>query len=90
MWRRDPGGGGPAWGGPLAALAWRMYLYYGDRRVLEECYDPMRRYVDYLEGRCTNHILRLWRPMGFHRRLGGAGTRHGYEQLAARAGRRTV
>jgi alpha-L-rhamnosidase len=57
---RDVGGGGPAWGGPLASLAWRMYLYYGDRRVLEECYDPMRRYVDYLEGRCTNHILRVY------------------------------
>ena len=54
------GGGGPGWGGSLAALAWRTYLHYGDRRVLEESYDAMRRYVDYLEGRCVNGILRTY------------------------------
>ena len=54
------GGGGPGWGGFLAAVAWRTYLYYGDRRVLEESYEPMRRYVDYLESRCTNNIMRSY------------------------------
>ena len=54
------GGGGPGWGGSLAALAWRTYLHYGDRRILQECYDPTRRYVDYLESRSNDGILRAF------------------------------
>lgn len=57
---RDQGGGGPGWGGTLAALTWRTYLYYGDRRVLEENYDAMRRYVDFLESRCTDNVLHAY------------------------------
>lgn len=55
-----PGGGGPGWGGIAAALAWRMYVYYGDRRLLEESFDSLKRYVDFLESRCTNNILRTY------------------------------
>jgi alpha-L-rhamnosidase len=44
------GGGGPGWGGLLSALSWQHYLYYGDLRVLEENYEAIKRYVDYLEG----------------------------------------
>ena len=54
------GGGGPGWGGCLAALTWRMYELYGDRRVLADNYEPMRRYVDYLETKCTNNVLRSY------------------------------
>jgi alpha-L-rhamnosidase len=43
------GGGGPGWGGLLSAIAWRHYLYYGDKCVLEENYDAIRRYVEHLE-----------------------------------------
>jgi alpha-L-rhamnosidase len=52
------GGGGPAWGGALAALTWHMYELYGDRRILQENYEPMRRYVDFLETKCESNILR--------------------------------
>ena len=55
--RTDAFTGAPGWGGALAALSWRMYLYYDDRRVLEASYEPMRRYVDNLESRCTDDIL---------------------------------
>ena len=54
------GGGGPAWGGSLAALTWHMYQLYGDRRILENNYEPMRRYVDFLESKCENHVLRSY------------------------------
>jgi len=54
------GGGGPGWGGLFAALTWRMYLYQGDRRLLETNYPAMRRYVDFLEGRCQNNVLRAY------------------------------
>ena len=54
------GGGGPGWPGLLAAITWRHYLYYGDRRVLEENYDAVRRYVDWLEAKCTDGVLRKY------------------------------
>ena len=52
------GGGGPAWPGLLAAITWRHYLYYGDRRVLEENYEAIRRYVDSLEALAKDGVLR--------------------------------
>ncbi len=57
----DKTGGGPAWGGGMAAIMWRTYLFYDDRRVLEDGCDSLRRYVDYLEGRCQGGILRFYR-----------------------------
>ncbi len=52
------GGGGPAWGGTLQQLAWRNFLYYGDRAALEASYDACRRYVDALESHEKEGILR--------------------------------
>ena len=45
-------------GGSLAALTWRLYELYGDRRILQANYQSMRRYVDFLEIKCTNGVLR--------------------------------
>lgn len=47
------GGGGPAWGAALPIVAWQLYQYYGDRRVLEEHYAGMAHWVAYL-GTRTN------------------------------------
>jgi alpha-L-rhamnosidase len=38
----------PWWSGVLVFLPWEHYQYYGDRRLLDEAYEPMRRYVDFL------------------------------------------
>jgi hypothetical protein len=38
----------PWWSGVIVFLPWEHYQYYGDRRLLEEAYEPMRRYVDFL------------------------------------------
>lgn len=38
----------PWWSGVIVFLPWEHYQYYGDRRMLEEAYEPMRRYVDFL------------------------------------------
>ncbi len=54
------GGGGPGWGGLLAAITWRHYLYYGDRRVIEENYAAIHRYADWLEQQCHDDILRKY------------------------------
>jgi len=54
------GGGGPGWGGLLSAITWRHYLYYGDRRILEENYDAIRHYVEHLDALCQSDILRKY------------------------------
>jgi alpha-L-rhamnosidase len=51
------GGGGPGWPGLLSAITWRHYLYYGDKRVLEENYDAIRRFVDNLESRSKDGVM---------------------------------
>lgn len=54
------GGGGPGWGGTMAAVIWRTYLYYGDKQILKNGYEPMRRYIDFLESKCTDGILHAY------------------------------
>ncbi len=49
----------PAWGSACAIIPWLLYLYYGDRRALEENYDMMKRWIEYLSSRAENHIVRL-------------------------------
>ena len=47
----------PWWGGAIVVTPWRLYTYYGDRRVLEEGYPAMRAYVDYLGSTARNGII---------------------------------
>jgi alpha-L-rhamnosidase len=47
----EGGGGGPPWGSALVTLPWVMYEHYGDRRILEQHYCGMRRWVEYLSTR---------------------------------------
>jgi alpha-L-rhamnosidase len=51
-------GGGPGWGGAGCVLPWKLYQYYGDRRLLESACEPMRRYIEFLERKCDNDVLR--------------------------------
>ena len=39
----------PWWSGVIVWIPWQHYLYYGDRRVLEDAYEPMRKYVEFLD-----------------------------------------
>jgi alpha-L-rhamnosidase len=54
------GGGGPPWGAGLQALAWRLNLYYDDRRALQENYQACRRYVEWIESRAQDGILHAY------------------------------
>ncbi len=40
----------PWWGGMICYTPWRLYEWYGDKAILEEAYEPMKRYVDHLTG----------------------------------------
>ena len=48
----------PAWGTAYPLICWYMYEQYGDRRILEENYDGLKKYVEFLRSRADNHILR--------------------------------
>ncbi len=37
---------GPDWTSTIAIIPWNIYLFYGDARLLSDCYDNIKRYVD--------------------------------------------
>jgi hypothetical protein len=54
------GGGGPAWSGICITLPWQVYLHYGDRRILEQCYPTMQRWIAFLNTKAKNNLLQPW------------------------------
>ncbi|WP_430974558.1 glycoside hydrolase family 78 protein [Sunxiuqinia rutila] len=40
---------GPDWTSTIAIIPWNIYLFYGDRKVLADCYDNIKQYVDYID-----------------------------------------
>jgi len=49
--------GDPAWGGNYPILVWYLYQYYGDKRLLKEHYQGMKRCVDYLGTQAQDYIV---------------------------------
>ena len=47
----------PAWGTAYPLLCWYMWQQYGDRRILEENYDGLRKYVEFLRSRAADNVL---------------------------------
>jgi hypothetical protein len=47
----------PEWGSAFIICPWYVYRWYGDRRLLEEYYPAMQRYLAYLGTRADNHII---------------------------------
>lgn len=41
-------GNGPDWTSALVIIPWNVYLFYGDDRLLRDCYDNIRRYVEHI------------------------------------------
>jgi alpha-L-rhamnosidase len=37
------------WTSTIAIIPWQMYLFYGDSRLLADCYENIKRYVNYVE-----------------------------------------
>ena len=42
-------GNGPAWDSAFILIAWYLYVYLGDLRILEKHYDRMTRYMEFLK-----------------------------------------
>jgi alpha-L-rhamnosidase len=60
----------PEWGVTGVILPWMYYEQYGDASLIEKYYPVMKRYVDYLGTKATNHIvshgLGDWYDYGTH------------------------
>ena len=62
------GGGGTAWGSAYIIIPWYTYLYYGDIRLLQNHYQGMKHWVEYLknelnkDGILANQGLGEWVP----------------------------
>jgi alpha-L-rhamnosidase len=47
----------PAWGTAYPLIAWYMYRYYGDRRILEDHYEGIKKYVEFLQSKAEGGLL---------------------------------
>jgi alpha-L-rhamnosidase len=47
----------PAWGTAYPLITWYMYQQYGDRRILEENYEGLKKYVDFLHSQAPDNVL---------------------------------
>ena len=52
------GGGGPGgWGCAMVIVPYRYYKMYGNDGMVETCYEPMRRWVEYLKSHSENSLV---------------------------------
>jgi alpha-L-rhamnosidase len=42
-------GNGPDWTSTIAIIPWNIYLFYGDPKLLADCYENIKRYVDHID-----------------------------------------
>ena len=58
-------GNGPAWDSALPVIAWNLYVYRDDRRILDEIYPTLEKYLAYTatkaSGGLVSHGLGDWR-----------------------------
>ncbi len=47
----------PAWGTAYPLLCWYMWQQYGDRRILRQNYDGLKKYEAFLESRAHDNVL---------------------------------
>lgn len=44
------------WTSTIAIIPWNLYLFYGDTKPLADCYENIKRYVDYVDRRSPGHL----------------------------------
>ena len=49
----------PAWGTAFVTIAWNLFWYYNDTRILEENYEGMKEYVDFLISKSEGNLFLL-------------------------------
>ena len=51
------GAADPAWGTAYPLICWYMWEQYGDRRILEENYEGLKKWVEWMRSKATDNIL---------------------------------
>lgn len=51
----------PSYGTACIVVPWYLYLYYGDKRILEENYQVMKGWVDFLDGEAQGNISKFYK-----------------------------
>ncbi|MGI4884052.1 MAG: family 78 glycoside hydrolase catalytic domain [Janthinobacterium lividum] len=49
-------GNGPDWTSTIAIIPWNIYLFYGDAKLLADCYGNLKRYVDHIDAISPNGL----------------------------------
>jgi alpha-L-rhamnosidase len=49
----------PAWGTAYPLIAWYVYQYYGDRRILEDHYEGIKKYVEFLRSSTEDGLVKF-------------------------------
>jgi alpha-L-rhamnosidase len=49
--------GGPAWSDAGVICPWTIYSVYGDKRILEQSYQSMKRFISFCKNRSTKQFL---------------------------------
>ena len=49
---------GPWWGGMVVYLPWKIYQYFGDKKILEESYSAMKKYTGYLHSIDSSFVVK--------------------------------
>jgi alpha-L-rhamnosidase len=60
--------GSTGWGDAIVIIPWQLYLHYGDKAVLAECFPAMLKWVDYLWSLGEGPIVKtspVWGSKGF-------------------------
>ena len=79
----SPIDGGPAWADATFICPWTVYLCYGDRKILQDHYDSLVRYFDYLANHKVKDFIRVhpeidaWGGFGDWLALDGSGRTDG-------------
>ena len=48
----------PWWGGMIVYLPWKIYTHFGDKKILEESFDAMKKYTGYLNSIDSSYIVK--------------------------------
>lgn len=49
----------PGWGDACVVIPWMTYRYYGNTRIIEENYEGMKKWVDYMHSKSDN-LIYVW------------------------------
>jgi alpha-L-rhamnosidase len=50
-------GSGPAWDSAVILIPWYLYVYCGDKAILQKMYDSMKLYMEFLRDMSENNIV---------------------------------